>query len=93
MKTYTKVRNISGTSENKPPNDYKDWKDFWEQKKHEKFGECSDMHCNNKATVGAHVHKEGERKWYIVPFCTSCNAKPDGEFSVPVDDLCPVTDD
>ena len=88
MKNYTTVRNIHGTSDNPPPSGYADWKDFWEKKKGRYFDTCSAMHCNNDAQVGAHVHKVGGQKWYIVPFCHSCNNKHGSEFSVPIDDLC-----
>lgn len=66
-----KVKNLIGTSDNNS----KDWKQYWELKTGVKFNLCSNILCNNKAEVGAHVIKvdSTDKSWYIVPFCKKCN--------------------
>lgn len=70
-----KVHNINGTSDNTCK--CGSWKAHWE-----KYNEkglswptyCVATGCYNKATVGAHVQKESNSKWYIIPFCDHHNA-------------------
>ncbi len=75
----TKVKNLNGTSDNKVPNCYNSWLDFWEKKSGQKAGECGC--CNQSADVGAHVQKanSSDKSWYIVPLCRGCNNKSSTE--------------
>ncbi len=87
------VHNLKGTVDNNVPVGYSSWKEFWEKKKGRNFSTCSC--CNQRAEVGAHVQKDSimDRKWYIVPLCTSCNvSKKDKTFSVRENDLQPVNE-
>lgn len=80
----TEVKNLNGTSDNKVPDGYTSWKDFWQKHKGRLFGTCSCENCTNDAVDGAHVQKVyGDGKWYIVPLCPECNRGKKGiEFKV-----------
>lgn len=89
----TKVKNLNGTTDNKVPSGYSSWKEWWEKKTNRKFSDCSCGDCKKTADVGAHVQKaEGsDKKWYIVPLCTSCNTgKKNVVFEVRDNDLVAV---
>ena len=74
------VKNKKGTSEKKPPSGYSSWLDFWEKKKSKKADSCEVIGCKGNPDVGGHVIKVGEgNKEYILPMCSECNNKPDGE--------------
>lgn len=69
----TKVKNLNGTS-NHLPSDYDSWEEFWEDKTGRFFETCSCKGCDNLAVHGSHVQKvDGDKKWYIVPLCATCN--------------------
>ncbi len=69
-----KVKNIKGTSDNTCNCD--SWLDHWKY-----FGggalpsSCSNINCNSKPEVGAHIQKENsyDTNWYIIPLCSGCN--------------------
>ena len=86
----TKVKNLNGTSDNKVPQGYTSWLNFWEKKTGKTPDKCG--HCKNKATVGAHVQKadSSDMKWYIVPLCYQCNNKPSNEEFMVYEELVPV---
>ena len=90
----TKVKNLNGTSDNAPtPKGYTSWKAFWEAKTGRTFSTCSCNGCTTSAAVGAHVQKDSsaDKKWYIVPLCTSCNVSKKNEvFEVRDNDLVAV---
>lgn len=89
------VKNLNGTSDNLPPKPYSSWKAWWEDKKGRNFMFCSCSDCLSPASVGAHAQKvsKDDKKWYIIPLCTSCNNKSsDEEFSVQEADLEAVND-
>jgi hypothetical protein len=88
----TLVKNLNGTTDNRPPYGFSSWKDWWEAKTGRRFGFCSCSSCSQRATVGAHVQKVGmDRKWYIVPLCGSCNTgKKNVQFYVADADLVAV---
>lgn len=92
-----KVKNIHGTSKERystPPHGYSSWIDYWKKKSGFYFPDyCTCEDCLNKAEVGAHVIKvnSDNRKWYIVPLCSSCNHK-ETSFNVDEDFLVPVSD-
>lgn len=88
----TQVKNLNGTSDNKVPNSYSSWLDFWEKKTGKKAGECG--HCTSKAEVGAHVQKAdgNDKSWYIVPLCQKCNKKVSSEEFTVYEELVPVKD-
>ena len=88
-----KVKNKVGTADNPPPSGCSSWLDFWEQEKGKKATECEVLGCSGTPDVGGHVIKSGEgSKEYILPLCSACNNKPDGEeFMVWEADLVPVT--
>jgi len=90
---YTTVRNIIGTTDNKP-NGYNSWLDFWHDKTKRLPSFCSCDDCSSSAEVGAHVQEPGNNtsdKWYIVPLCKKCNKKSDS-FKVLSINLVPVRD-
>ena len=68
-----KVKNLNGTSANKC--NCGSWLEHWEKFSEKKRGTCSKVGCAAKATVGAHVQKDGstDEAWYIVPLCDGCN--------------------
>lgn len=78
-KMATTVKNLNGTSQKNPPCGYRCWLDFWEQKTDRKAGKCA--HCDNTATLGAHVKPVNGSLTYIVPLCDECNKRTD-EFTV-----------
>lgn len=93
MESYIKVKNLNGTSDNKPPDAHDSWKSWWEKKKGRNFSKCSCKGCRENAQVGAHVQKaaSADKKWYIVPLCNSCNvSKKNIEFDVKKDEIVPV---
>lgn len=90
----TKVKNLNGTDDNAPDSKgYPTWRAFWEAKTGRSFSDCSCDECKSSATVGAHVQKadSADRKWYIVPLCSSCNVSRKNEvFEVRDNDLVAV---
>lgn len=52
---YTKVRNIPNTSDDKKPEGYTSWKQYWEDKTGKEFSTCSEKNCTQSAEHGAHV--------------------------------------
>lgn len=78
-KMATTVKNLNGTSQKNPPRGCSCWLDFWEQKTDRKAGKCA--HCDNPATLGAHVKPVNGNLTYIVPLCDECNKRTD-EFTV-----------
>ncbi|MDR1846950.1 MAG: hypothetical protein LBR17_02395 [Bacteroidales bacterium] len=86
------VKNLIGTSDNRVPNDYSSWLDYWEKEKNQKANQCSASDCSQSDNlVGAHVKKVGsdDNSWYIVPLCQSCNMS-EREFLVNENLLVPV---
>lgn len=91
-----KVKNLNGTADYKAK-DGKAWLENWEKHKEKKASECYNEECKNTDNlVGAHVQKCGENtdnKWYIIPFCKSCNGKKSTEeFKVSYIELVAVND-
>ena len=86
------VRNIEGSSDNKPPRGFTSWKDYWEYYKKRNFSSCSCISCTRKAEVGGHVKKVyGSNAWFIVPICKPHNSLPyTDSYEVKDDDLLPV---
>ena len=72
---YCKVRNINGSSDNKPPEGYSSWIDAWSSLIGCDNVNCACRDCEKRATDGAHVKKEGtgDNCWYIVPLCHKHN--------------------
>ena len=82
----TIVKNLNGTSDNRPPLGYSSWKDYWEATMHRRFTLCSCLTCRYSASVGGHVKKvNGSGEWYIVPICSFHNNLP-SDYSYEVDD-------
>lgn len=80
-----KVTNINGTSDNTCKCD--SWLEHWEKfnsagQKIPKY--CPTKTCLNKPEVGAHVQKDSitDESWYIIPFCSICNAQTDKSLEV-----------
>lgn len=67
FRRYVEVKNLHGTSEQKPPKGYDSWMDYWEKKAERTVKNCCAKDCNNRCNVGAHVKKETGKK-YIIPF-------------------------
>ncbi len=55
MNPYLQVKNMKNTSDNKVPDGYNSWKDYWEKKSGRRFEICSEKDCNSRAEHGAHV--------------------------------------
>ncbi len=74
---FVQVKNLSGTSEEKPPIPYASWLDYWENYKGRKAKKCSALNCENDANVGAHVINTDSIDFniYIVPLCYEHNNK------------------
>ena len=93
---YTWVKNAKGSSDDKPPEGYDSWKDFWEEQTKRKFGKCSNAKCKNDAKVGGHVEKVYnllDDKLYIVPLCYDCNNQREYfSFYVLSSELVPIKD-
>ncbi len=81
---WIKVKNKKGTA-GRQPSEADSWLEFWKRRKkgnEQVTPRCRAKHCNEKATLGAHVVIVGEEhKEYIVPLCDSCNQLGD-EFEV-----------
>jgi len=78
---YIKVKNLKGTSDNKPRG-YNSWLEYWEEKKGKTASNCTNINCRNSSILGGHVKKVfGGNEWYITPLCYSCNNSND-EFYV-----------
>lgn len=66
------------------------WIDHWIKHKKVKPVFCRGCKKKTKDLLGGHVWKvkdRSDRKWYIVPLCSSCNQTPDKEFYVEESDL------
>ena len=86
------VKNINGSSDNKPSRGYSSWQEYWEDKKNRIFSSCSCITCLNKAKVGGHVKiVNSTNEWYIVPLCYEHNnMSSDNIYRVLDDDLLRV---
>lgn len=73
------VKNIIGSSRFPKPTGYTSWLAYWEAQTGYKAFFCSADGCTRTDLVGAHVQKANsdDKKWYIVPLCTSCNQRTD----------------
>ena len=71
------VKNIKGTSKSRynVPSEYNSWLDYYKSNAKNRTKKCHTIGCSNDIEVGAHVIIEGQREWYIVPLCKSCNKK------------------
>jgi len=69
-----KVRILHGANIMLPPN-FESWNHWWEAKKNKKLGKCSNVVCNNEATVCVHVQREdfSNTKWEVAPLCEKCS--------------------
>lgn len=76
---FVQVKNLSGTSEEKPPLPFTSWLDYWENCTRRKAKKCSAINCNNDANVGAHVINNDSNDFniYLVPLCYEHNNKSD----------------
>ena len=72
---YTKVKNLNGTSDNKPPVGFTSWKEYWIAIKGFWPSLCAAYGCYDAPDVGAHVKKVDsyDDDWYIVPLCSKHN--------------------
>jgi hypothetical protein len=67
-----RIKNINGTSNNSCK--CSGWLDHWK-----KYGRqsvptyCPEASCTQNPEVGAHVQKEWDNTWYILPLCKSHN--------------------
>ena len=79
------VENVTGSSKvsKEAPNPYKSWLNYWEvnancvlnPNKHYYCPACGKL-FKRENFDGCHVQKANnilDRKWYIVPLCSSCN--------------------
>lgn len=67
-----KARNINGTSDN----DCRcgSWLQHWKNYGGNSSSPiCSEANCRSFAEVGAHVQKEYDQKWWIIPLCKAHN--------------------
>ncbi|HXB41900.1 MAG TPA: hypothetical protein VNZ49_15265 [Bacteroidia bacterium] len=70
-----KVKNINGTADNKCKCD--SWLSHWQKYSKKSAGLCAEKACRKNAEHGAHVQKDDDKSWYIVPLCTDHNLKVD----------------
>jgi hypothetical protein len=77
------VKNVNGSSRFPKPHGYNSWLEYWKAQTKEDPIYCSEVTCRNKDLIGAHVTKtrSTDKRWYIVPLCSSCNQRKD-EFNV-----------
>ena len=68
---FIRVRNLNGTSDNKPPLGYTSLKEYWVRVKGYWPRYCAVYGCTDAPDVGAHVQKVDsyDKSWYIVPMC------------------------
>lgn len=73
------VKNVSGSSRFSAPFGYTSWLKYWEAQTGQSAYFCSADGCIGTNLVGAHVQKaySDDKKWYIVPLCSSCNQRTD----------------
>lgn len=76
------VVNAVGTSDEKCPNGYGSWLDFWERKTNKMATYCRNCGKSTRNLCGGHVQKveqHSDGKWYrvtglyIIPICPECN--------------------
>ena len=82
-----KIQNVKGSSKisSIPPSEYSSWLYYWEQEANFILNPREPYECPScggsffrKDFDGCHVQKADnrfDRKWYIVPLCSSCNQK------------------
>jgi hypothetical protein len=71
-----KVKNAIGSSDDKKPEGYESWIDYWERKSYQKAKKCRHVDCcQTQDIVGAHVLivDDPECIEYIVPLCNTHN--------------------
>ena len=76
---FVQVKNLSGTSDDRPPLPWSSWLEYWEFCTRRKAIKCSVISCNNNPDVGAHVVNNDSIDFnvYIVPLCYEHNNKSD----------------
>ena len=78
------IHNVKGSSKisKEPPRPYDSWLSYWEDKVNYKLSYSQYYNCPacGKGTLrkdfdGCHVQMaiSSDRRWYIVPLCSSCN--------------------
>jgi len=77
-----RVKNINGTSDNTCK--CGTWLKHWEKFSGKTAGLCTEIRCQNKAEVGAHVQKSysSDSSWFIIPLCTAHNNMKGQEIDV-----------
>jgi hypothetical protein len=71
-----KVKNVIGSSDDKIPEGYKSWIDYWKGKSNQQAEKCKYVNCRQtQDIVGAHVSIVGDPECieYIVPLCNTHN--------------------
>ena len=83
---YIKVKKLTRTADDAPPEGCSDWLDFWKRKNpFYSPSSCSNRNCTSSQSdlLGTRVKVPGESdRQYVVPLCASCN-ELHNEFSVP----------
>ena len=79
------ITNGEGTSGRGTKCSCPNWRDHWKlNAKRKSYGACRNKGCSNAATCGGHVRVSFEGRshfsgYFIVPICSSCNRRWDGE--------------
>lgn len=84
--SIVKVKNRKRTSNNKLPEGFSSWKEYWKDNKEYWPSKCCVEKCKEKAYDGAHVYKKEKSKiTYIVPMCREHN-NPNNEDVMLIDE-------
>lgn len=75
-----KVKNINGTSGNVCG--CESWMTHWAKHSRTTVSYCAEEKCIKKPEHGAHVQKDNDRNWYIIPLCAGHNGLRSTEFLV-----------
>ena len=75
-----KVKNINGTSAKSC--NCGSWLNHWKKNSGSRSSYCHERTCVSPAAHGAHVLKENDKNWYIVPLCAAHNGLKGKEIEV-----------
>lgn len=50
------------------------WMNHWERGTGKTANMCFEVGCSRTDLVGAHIRREGDQGWYIIPLCKGHNA-------------------
>lgn len=70
---------------------HKTWLHYWVNESGEKLpAYCAEIACTCKPEFGAHVQKDNDDQWYVIPLCRTHNSMKGRNLEIVTTTLVPV---